>query len=145
MLGSFYQGLVAKESVMPPLRAWMSQIKADAAPVLMVTHYVVIADLTGHAVASGGLVLYEPPTRAGADATPVNHSTSAAAAEGNTTTVSSAIPTTPARNATASANRTSVRIGDSHRAELSSSTAPVPPQVSVWLCTLALAGLAYVL
>lgn len=59
-LGSFYEGLVAKHDVIPDLRTYLSNVDPEADPILMVTHYVTVLEITGKAVSSGGAVLYNP-------------------------------------------------------------------------------------
>ena len=59
-LGSFYEGIVDKDSTMNLLYQHLNAIDPAALPQLMVCHYVNIQTLTGKAVPSGGAVLYDP-------------------------------------------------------------------------------------
>ena len=58
-LNSFFQGLAPKRGTMAKLRAFLAGLEREGAPVLMVTHYVVIGELTGIYPPSGGLVAYD--------------------------------------------------------------------------------------
>ena len=56
-LNSFYQGYYKKENVINSLRKKLNDISKDEL-VLMVTHQVVIEEITGIITDSGGMVLY---------------------------------------------------------------------------------------
>lgn len=103
MLGSFYEAPpkgVDKTTTMKSLQKHINEFVVpfpDRLPELMVTHYVVILALTGHAVCSGCAVLYDPVKKTG-----VAVDTDIALAPKFTTTFASvSVPaSTPSKNET---------------------------------------------
>ena len=62
-LGSFFQGLVGRDETLEKLERYLDQVPPEAAPPVLVTHYVVISTVTGITAPAGGAVLYDPATK----------------------------------------------------------------------------------
>ena len=81
MLASFYDGHVDKKETMKALRNHLKTSPSPSSgPELMVTHYVVIKELTGRAVSSGGAVLFDPEMEPGLRSTSTSTGTTAGTA-----------------------------------------------------------------
>ena len=61
-LNSFYQGYVNKDITIKSLREKLSEIKSNDL-VLMITHQVVISEITGISSPSGGMIAYNSYTK----------------------------------------------------------------------------------
>ena len=62
-LNSFYENHFNEDRMLSLLRARLSNISRYAEPVLMVTHFVTILGITGKAVGSGDIVIFDPIIR----------------------------------------------------------------------------------
>lgn len=62
-LASFFQDHADQTDTMRQLHARLSAMDANAPPLVMVTHQVVISALTGIGTRSGGAVLYDPKSK----------------------------------------------------------------------------------
>ena len=61
-LNSFYEHHFSRDELLPALEEMLSDVESGDAPILMVTHFVTISAVTGKAVSSGDLVVYDPMT-----------------------------------------------------------------------------------
>jgi phosphohistidine phosphatase SixA len=62
-LNSFYENIVDKEETINSFKSLLKKIKPSEYPLLMVTHYVVISEITGLSVSSGEMVVYDIKTK----------------------------------------------------------------------------------
>jgi len=61
-LNSFYEHHFSRDELLPALEAMLFDVESGDVPILMVTHFVTISAVTGKAVSSGDLVVYDPMT-----------------------------------------------------------------------------------
>ena len=61
-LNSFYEHHFSRDELLPALEEMLFDVESGDAPILMVTHFVTISAVTGKAVSSGDLVVYDPMT-----------------------------------------------------------------------------------
>ena len=61
-LNSFYDHYFSEAELIPLLQEKLQTVQPTDGPILMVTHFVTIAAITGKAVSSGDLVIYDPAT-----------------------------------------------------------------------------------
>ena len=61
-LNSFYEHHFSRDELLPALEEMLFDVESGDAPILMVTHFVTISAVTGKAVNSGDLVVYDPMT-----------------------------------------------------------------------------------
>lgn len=61
-LNSFYEHYFSEAELIPLLQEKLQAVEPTDGPILMVTHFVTIAAVTGKAVSSGDLVIYDPAT-----------------------------------------------------------------------------------
>ena len=61
-LNSFYEHHFSRDELLPMLEEMLFDVESGDAPILMVTHFVTISAVTGRAVSSGDLVVYDPAT-----------------------------------------------------------------------------------
>ena len=61
-LNSFYEHHFSRDELLPVLEEMLFDVESGDAPILMVTHFVTISAVTGKAVSSGDLVVYDPMT-----------------------------------------------------------------------------------
>lgn len=59
-LNSFYEHYFSQDELLPLLENALFEIEPGDAPILMVTHFVTIAAVTGRSVSSGDLVVFDP-------------------------------------------------------------------------------------
>ena len=59
-LNSFYEHHFSRDELLPALEEMLFDVESGDAPILMVTHFVTISAVTGKAVSSGDLVVYDP-------------------------------------------------------------------------------------
>ena len=59
-LNSFYERHFSRDELLPALEEMLFDVETGDAPLLMVTHFVTISAVTGKAVSSGDLVVYDP-------------------------------------------------------------------------------------
>lgn len=59
-LNSFYEHYFSQDELLPLLENVLFEIEPGDAPILMVTHFVTIAAVTGRSVSSGDLVVFDP-------------------------------------------------------------------------------------
>lgn len=62
-LNSFYENIVNREETINSFKSLLKKIKPSEYPLLMVTHYVVISEITGLSVSSGEMVMYDIKTK----------------------------------------------------------------------------------
>ena len=61
-LNSFYEHHFSRDELLPTLEEMLFDVESGDAPILMVTHFVTISAVTGRAVSSGDMVVYDPMT-----------------------------------------------------------------------------------
>jgi len=61
-LNSFYEHHFSRDELLPALEEMLFDVESGDVPILMVTHFVTISAVTGKAVSSGDLVVYDPMT-----------------------------------------------------------------------------------
>lgn len=59
-LNSFYEHHFSRDQLLPVLEEMLFDVESGDVPILMVTHFVTIAAVTGRSVSSGDLVVYDP-------------------------------------------------------------------------------------
>ena len=59
-LNSFYEHYFSQDELLPLLENALFEIEPGDGPILMVTHFVTIAAVTGRSVSSGDLVVFDP-------------------------------------------------------------------------------------
>ena len=59
-LNSFYDHHFSRDELLPALEEMLFDVESGDVPILMVTHFVTIAAVTGRSVSSGDLVVYDP-------------------------------------------------------------------------------------